>query len=183
MEDLPPGIKPQVPPLHLCGLLLLPVCREDIQEMRRWRNHEEVRSCFVYDKPISEEEQESWYRSYLEKEDDIVWIAREEHSLEKVGSVALYRIDREQKTAEIGRLILAEGMGGRGYGKILLDGALQLGFTALGLEEIRVKVFYDNLPSMHINLSLGFVPCGVEQIGGKYLIQMKRKKDDADELF
>lgn len=165
--------KPQLPEHRREGLVFRMIAAGDIQELRLWRNREQVRSQFVYNRPVNEKEQESWYETYQKKDDDIVWIAGEEKTGRKVGSVALYAIDRSRKTAEIGRLILAEGMEGRGFGRMLLREALRIGFDAFELEEIEVKIFYDNLPSMHINLSLGFIPCGVEEIGGRYLIQMK----------
>ncbi|MFI5346132.1 MAG: GNAT family N-acetyltransferase [Elusimicrobiota bacterium] len=50
------------------GVVLTSVAKEDVEELRLWKN--EARATFFYKKEISQEEQENWYRGYLTRDDD-----------------------------------------------------------------------------------------------------------------
>lgn len=176
-------MKPQDTVIREGDILLRPITEEDIEAIRLWRNREEVRSQFVYDQIISREAQEQWYRSYLDKEDDIVWMAVDAASGEKLGTVSLYDIDAEMHGAEVGRLIVPKENRRRGLGKLLLALAIRYAFEKLGSRTIRLSIFYDNLASMKINLALGFIPCDAVEYGGRYLIQLKLKKEDFHDLY
>lgn len=174
-------MKPSTAEKVVAGFLIRPIEREDIEQLRLWRNQIEIRSQFIDDRQITEEQQRQWYELYLGKEDDIVWIARELSSNQPVGSVSLYDIDYQNKTAEVGRLMVAKESRGRGLGRLLMQHGVQEAF-ALGIQQVYLEIFHDNTVSLQINLSIGFVPCGVREAKGKYLIQLQKKKEDENEL-
>lgn len=164
-------------PLPIGQIGFRTITEEDIEQLRLWRNDPEVRSQFIYDKEISPAEQEKWYHDHQQRKDDIIWIAYDKTTGKNIGTVALYQINKQEKTGEIGRLMTAPQNKGQGLGRILMQYAVDRAFSDFDLQTVRLEIFYDNIPSMRINLSLGFVPCGVHEVDGRFLIHLSKGKD------
>ena len=56
-------------------IVLKPLEQKNIEDLRNLRNKEENRKCFIYQKEITKEEQENWYKKYSEKEEDLMFSA------------------------------------------------------------------------------------------------------------
>lgn len=161
------------------NLILREITKEDIEQIRLWRNREEVRTRFIHDDLITESQQETWYRSYQNKDNDIMWMAIEKSNKKPVGTVSLYDIDRVGKTAEVGRVIVAPEHRRKGLGKRLMESALDYAFIEIGLHMVCLSVFYDNIVPMKIYLDLGFIPYDAVAHKGRYLIFLRKTNPES----
>jgi RimJ/RimL family protein N-acetyltransferase len=72
-----------------------------------------------------------------------------------IGMCALYGIDKEKKSAQVGYWIAKEHWG-KGYGKEALSIALSFGFDELRIRKVYATVSKDNTRSVRLLSSLGF---------------------------
>lgn len=138
-------------------LTLHPISEEDLEYIRIWRNKDNIRLSFINNSIITKESQKNWYDLYRKKENDIMFIIVHNASHKKIGAVALYDINFEDKTAEFGRLMIGDdSFRGHNYGlestKLVIDFAI----TNLKLKEVILYVFKDNTPAIKIYSKAGF---------------------------
>ncbi|WP_454953555.1 GNAT family N-acetyltransferase [Fusobacterium hwasookii] len=139
-------------------ITLKPLKKENIEDLRLLRNKKENRECFIYQKEISEEEQEKWFDKYLEKETDIMFIAYLKENKQPIGYVALYDINLEKKTCEFGRIIVDKTkVLKKGIGFQITKCCCKIGFEKLDMDIIYLEVFSDNIPALKTYLKVGFV--------------------------
>jgi diamine N-acetyltransferase len=131
---------------------------EDLPLTLAWRNLEHIRRWFFNSDLILPDQHAGWFHQYQERDDDFVFIIEEAEShFRPVGQVALYHIDWEAKKAEYGRLMIGDPAArGKGLARSATDLILQIGFQALGLDEIYLEVFSDNEPAIRVYQSSGF---------------------------
>jgi RimJ/RimL family protein N-acetyltransferase len=131
----------------------------DLAMTLAWRNQSHIRRWFVHSDAVTPAQHENWFKQYLDREDDFVFIIEEVGQLSKpVGQVSLYKIDKSKRTAEFGRLMVGDPEAkGKGIAKLATSMVLEFGFSCLDLELIYLEVFKDNHPAIHIYLSVGFV--------------------------
>lgn len=149
--------KPVIPAefLHDEAVHLMPIGVDDLELMRTWRNRDEIRVWFNDGRSIEAQQQQAWYRAYLENPADLMFMVRRTVDAKPVGTIALYRIDLEAKRAEVGRLIVAEGRGeGLGYATLLR--ACRAAFEGLGIETLESEVKSANVAALRINEAVGF---------------------------
>ena len=107
--------------IHHKGITLRPLSHCDIESLRAWRNDPE-NSRYLRKLPlISQEDQEAWFRRYLQEEGSYCFAIVDGKTL--VGSVALY--DVSEGSAEFGRLMIGEKKG-CGYGSRATEAVLRL---------------------------------------------------------
>lgn len=88
-----------------------------------------------------------------------------------VGTIALYEVSPERRTAEWGRFLIAPEARSRGYGRRAL--ALLVEHARLrGLLELRCEVLASNAVALALYRRLGFVEAGRERSGGQSLIHL-----------
>lgn len=75
---------------------------------------------------------------------------------EMIGTIELFRINREKKTATIGRFIINEKSRGKGLGKYALKVLVDKGFKEFGLEELSLRVFDFNEGAIKCYEKVGF---------------------------
>ena len=139
-------------------IILEPLKKEDIEDLRLLRNKKENRECFIYQKEISKEEQEKWFEKYLEKETDIMFVVSLKEDKRPIGYVALYDIDNEKKTCEFGRIIVDKTkVLEKGIGAQITKCCCDIGFEKLGMNMIYLEVFSDNIPALKTYLKVGFI--------------------------
>jgi acetyltransferase, GNAT family len=140
-------------------IVLKPLEQRNIEDLRNLRNKEENRKCFIYQKEITKEEQENWYKKYLEKEEDVMFSAfLKENEEYPVGFAALYDIDKNSKKCEFGRIIVDKSkVTKKGIGYQITKSLCNIGFQDLGLDMIYLEVFSDNIPALKTYLKVGFV--------------------------
>ncbi|MCX7710577.1 MAG: GNAT family N-acetyltransferase [Clostridia bacterium] len=74
-----------------------------------------------------------------------------------IGTIELFRIDREKRSATIGRFLIGEaGNRNRGYGKSALEAMVQKGFLDFELEKLSLNVFDFNHNAIRCYKNAGF---------------------------
>lgn len=133
-----------------------PLSYEDSQLYRVLRNKNNHRKWFIYQDIISEEEQAVWYEHYLSDVSDAMFAIYYQDKF--VGGNAVYHIDNSLKRGEYGRLLLDEGLvGGKGIGKVSTLLACSIAKDLLGLKELYLEVFPDNIPALKTYEYAGFM--------------------------
>ena len=92
---------------------------------------------------------------------------------EEIGSQYFRDIDKEKHTAEYGVYIGREDMLGRGYGREVMELALDHARNEMGMKEIKLRVLESNIRARRLYDSLGFVQYGKDE-GELPVIYMKR---------
>jgi RimJ/RimL family protein N-acetyltransferase len=84
------------------------------------------------------------------------WTAWERSTGAVVGHISL-RIDAEQESGRIGRVLVSPEARGRGYGAEMLKQVLTVAFDELGLETVELGVWAHNTSAVRLYERLGFV--------------------------
>lgn len=138
-------------------LRLRPLKIGDIEKLRQWRNHPEIRKWFISHAEISQEQQLQWYTNYLKKANDYVFIIVEKSSGMDVGTVSLFDIDLAQSQGRGGRLIIGEEQAkGKKYGLMAYRLLIDFGFNVLGVKMFYEEVMETNKPSINLLIKCGF---------------------------
>lgn len=152
---------------------LRPLTEDHIESMRILRNR--CRNSFVYSKEISSEEQARWYQKYLKTENDYVfsvfcggnWI----------GAAALY--DFQGTSVEFGRLMIDHEAAGRhGLGVEVTKCACNIAFQQLGVDEIHLVVYQDNMPAVKTYFNAGFAVQREFAENNQEMFLMERRKEE-----
>lgn len=160
------------------NIILKSLEQKNIEDLRDLRNKEENRKCFIYQKEITKEEQENWYKNYLEKEGDIMFSAfLKENEKYPVGFAALYDIDKNDKKCEFGRIMVNKNkVTKKGIGYQITKCLCEIGFEKLGLNLIYLEVFSDNIPALKTYLKAGFIEKNRYKKENKEIIYMELHK-------
>jgi diamine N-acetyltransferase len=152
-------------------IVIKELTEDHIQLVREWRNQPEIKSFFIYDDDISEEEQIKWYEDYKKDHKDICFIAYVDDM--PIGFVGLY-FDTQFKIAEFGRLMIGEKSAwGKGYGTEITKQACRYAFQQLGIDLICLEVFEDNTRAIKAYESVGFsIKEDRKEERGKYMVTM-----------
>lgn len=84
-------------------------------------------------------------------------------SNEHIGNIKLGPVIAAHKRADLGLMIGAKSMWGKGYGTESIEAVSQYGFDVLGLHKIVAGCYSGNTPSAKAFLKLGFVKEGVQK--------------------
>lgn len=138
------------------GLCLRPLRHDDLEYTLAWRNREGVRQCFLYSELITPQQHLHWFEQYLLKPDDCVLIA-EMQTGGRIGQLALYDIDLQKRTAEVGRFIASPEYAGRGMMRKAIEALFIIAANSLGLETLYLEVLPTNTRALELYRQLGFV--------------------------
>lgn len=139
------------------GVVTLRLIEErDLKMILDWRNRDETRVWFKTSGILSFENHQSWFNRYLDKEDDFFFLV--EADGKPVGQCALYDIDRDEGSAEIGRFIVAPGAEGKGYITRCCNELTQFGVEKLRLPNLFVDVLENNERALKL-----YSRCGYEE--------------------
>lgn len=133
-----------------------PLLQDDIELLRKWRNDA---SETAYLKPIghvTEEMQQSWFKSVQDNPTEMTFAILETQRLKRVvGSLSLYDIEGDR--AQIGKIRIGDREAhGRGIGRIALVMGLKIAFHELGLDTVWATVHQENTPARENDLRIGF---------------------------
>src|SRR5215831_3487205 len=102
-------MKRHIAPLETHGVRLRLLEERDLALTRAWRNQDEIRRWFLTSDPITAEQHQEWFRRYLERDDDFVFVIEETEVLRcAVGQASVYHVDWSKGRAEFGRLMIGE---------------------------------------------------------------------------
>ena len=119
-------------------IILVPFSREHSEKYRIYRNRDDIRGFFFNSEEISYENQEEWYKRYLNDDTQLMFAVIEKTSDEYIGGIGVYDINTQKGEAEVGRIIIDKNIaGGKGYG----TKAHYEGLAAIGPCPIHRKTF------------------------------------------
>ena len=159
------------------NIYIRPINESDIEIIRQWRNQDDVRNNFIDNSIISIEQQKEWYANYLLDETDKMFIIIFK---KPIGCCSLYDIDSKNKKAEFGKLMIGEEKNReKKYAQDAVYRICRYGFNTLGLENIYLSTFEDNIKAVGLYKKLGFKEVGEKlKIDKRKLIYMTLNKFD-----
>lgn len=136
---------------------LRPITKEDTMHIVSWRNSEEVRPYFVYQKPFTKESHEAWLENMIFSGKGYQFIVCDKETDEPVGSTYLRDYDKENNVAEFGIFLSGNKVKGKGIGKEATWLTLKYAFETVGMHKVFCRIFSDNIASQKALFGAGFV--------------------------
>lgn len=118
--------------------------KNDTDNIIRWRNSDEVRNQFIYQKLFTRESHENWIKTMVETGKVVQMIIVLNDGDRPIGSVYVRDIDTEHRKAEYGIFIGEPDCLGKGYGTEAAELMAEYSFEFLGLHKLMLRVYADN---------------------------------------
>ena len=151
------------PVLQTARLLLRELTLADAPGVQRLRGNEEVMQYINRPLTLTLQEAEAWVGIVLEalaSNNGITWcICLKEATAQHVGTIGLWRFDKENHRAEIGYM-LEPGLQGKGLMSEALQAVVDYGFRELQLHSIEAQIDPRNSASAALLKKSGFVQEG-----------------------
>lgn len=128
----------------------------DLPYTLEWRNQENARKWFRYDKLLTLEQHNKWFAEYALKNDDFTFVF--EVDSKPIGQFAIYNLDRVNQRAEVGRILLDPSSQGKGYATEALIGLVQIAEIDLSCNCIWLEVKSENSKAIRVYEACGFTP-------------------------
>jgi len=154
-------------------IYLTAVSKQNIEQLRQWRNNPELRQFFREYREISKETQEKWFEEkVLGDPNQINFEIHDNESGKLIGHCGIFYIKWVYGTGEFGIYIGDNNFRGKGYGKSSLISLVNYGFETLSLHRIFAEV-YSNNDAIKLYKKIGFKQEGILRQhvykNGKYL--------------
>ncbi|HET7036228.1 MAG TPA: GNAT family protein [Thermomicrobiaceae bacterium] len=164
------------PILNIVGdkVALGPLRRDLLPLYQRWINDfSTLRTLAQLPRPMTMEQEESWYDSASAgKDDQFNFTIYERATLRAIGNTALAEVDFRNRTCSFGILIGEEAARGQGCGTEATRLMLDFAFTALGLHNVMLTVYDFNEAGKRAYQKAGFREFGRRRearfMGGTY---------------
>jgi UDP-4-amino-4,6-dideoxy-N-acetyl-beta-L-altrosamine N-acetyltransferase len=157
-------VVPAIADLRLVGkkAVLRRLCRDDAEDVVRWRSQPQVADQ-LFSPPPTLDEHLRWFEATAgsKSRQEFVICARTAAGEVPVGTIGLSLIDARHRRAEYGILLgetLAVGQGLAAEASALL---LTHAFETLDLHRVFLQLFHDNVRALRLYERLGFVTEGV----------------------
>lgn len=169
--------KPHVGPLVSGRVRLRLLEAADLQMTLAWRNKDHIRQWFLHSGVVTASQHEAWFRAYLERDDDFVFVIEETESMRRpIGQVSLYHVDAARGRAEFGRLMIGDpAAAGLGLAKLATEAVVAHAFAACGIDEVYLEVKETNRRALGLYAACGFN----ETRRGDGLVHMARRRAGA----
>ena len=131
--------------------------REDTENIINWRNSDEVRKQFIYQKPFTKESHEKWIETMIETGKVVQMMIVECVMVRPIGSVYVRDIDMEHKKGEYGIFIGDVDYLGKGYGTEAAELMIEYAFEFIGLHKLMLRVYADNERAIKSYEKAGFL--------------------------
>jgi len=136
---------------------LTKVERENIEQLREWRNNPELRKYFREHKELNKDNQINWFESkVLGDPNQYNFEVRNNDNNKLIGHCGLYYINWVSRTAEFGIYIGDMEYREGGYGSDTLRTLINYGFNDLNMNRIWCEV-WDNNAALDVYKHIGFV--------------------------
>jgi RimJ/RimL family protein N-acetyltransferase len=149
-------MKPAHEPYVYGRIRLRLLADDDLPTTLAWRNRDGVREKFKNSDVVAFEQHHGWFVRYKEKSDDLVFIAELAATGNPIGQVAIYAIDSDARTAEIGRFIASPQFAGQGLMKESIEVLMRFAARELLLVSVYLEVFESNERASMLYRKLGF---------------------------
>lgn len=133
----------------------------DLALIATWRSDPAVYEFFYEYLPISARQQRNWYEKQLGNSSEINLVVAKLDGA-PIGTVSIYHIDRRNRKAEWGRLIIGDPeMRSGGYGAEIETLILQYSFEHLNLHKLYCEVLVENENVVAMHKKFGFKEDGI----------------------
>lgn len=147
-------MKMVLPPFSKGNITFKMLLARDLPLTLTWRNNPEVRKWFKNSEKIKPQDHLEWFNSYSKKTDDYVFLA--EVNNKTVGQLAVYNININTKSAEVGRFIASPAIKGTGIMKRVMHEFIHSIFMEFSLNELQLYVYDNNEVAINIYKDIGF---------------------------
>ena len=128
--------------------------KRDVELLRSWRNHPEMRKYLFSHMPVSEVQQAGWYeRTASDSHNQILMV--EDRTGLTVGYVQLSHIDHKNRSVEVGIHLSPEAQG-KGYGRDAFRTLMRFAFREMNMHRVYLQVFDFNSRAIALYEQLGF---------------------------
>ncbi len=138
--------------------MLRPATDQDVEAIRRWRNHPEVRRHFIHTAEITPEQHRDWWKRVSADPGSVVLVYEFDGS--PAGAVIFQDHDRVARTAEWGFFLDVDGLRARGdlfAGWVGLErAAIRYAFDHLGLAVLGGRTLASNVAVLELHRRCGF---------------------------
>lgn len=149
----------------LGGLLLLPLTKNDIEQVRVWRNSERILDTTVSKSKISKEQQIQWFKNLSDKDHYFKILFNDSF----IG-VASLKYDNDINDYDPGIFIGNDDYEGMGLGFSASLLLIIFAFDCLSLGSITARILNSNKPAIRMNKSLGYTLFKEGDEYSKYLL-------------
>jgi RimJ/RimL family protein N-acetyltransferase len=159
-EERGPAVRPLI---NIEGELVAlgPLRRDLMSTYQQWMNHfPTVHNLGTHPRPITPEQEESWYEAATKRQDAADFTMYERASWRPIGNTGLMEINLLHRTAVFGILIGEPDMRGKGYGTEATRLVLDYAFTVLSLHSVHLTTDQHNLAGQRAYRKAGFIECG-----------------------
>ena len=133
----------------------------DLPKMMEWRNKDEIRKWFFDETFLTMEKQKHWYENYLKNDSDLMFIIETKEGI-PIGTIGLQNIDKKNRKAEFGRMMIGEeSYLGKGLASAATKALLNFAFDELNMNKIYLFVRADNLRVIRLYERCNFIHEGV----------------------
>lgn len=138
-----------------------PVQRGHIPFWTRWFNDLQMTgNLAVMPKPMTFEEEETWYERAVSNDSDVSFAIYERATWRPIGNCGLHHPNMTHRTAEVGIAIGEPDARGKGYGTEAMRLLLDYAFTSLGLRNVMLRVYGYNTAAHRSYVKVGFKEIG-----------------------
>lgn len=135
------------------GVQLRSIDKDDIEQIRLWRNQEFVRKNMQFKGPISREQQSKWFQS-LAAEKNCFFIFS--HKNIDIGVVYIKDINSSSEIGEAGVFIGNQDYLNSTIPVQAILGMMDFAFKNIGLLRLKAKINEENQIAIKLNASLGY---------------------------
>lgn len=152
--------------IEISDIILRQLEQGDIEHLRQWRNDDKNNKYLRKIGYITPEQQNKWYNSYLENDNEIAFAIVENKNLNRiVGSCSLYNFIDNQ--VEFGKILIGDiEAHGRGIGLIVTKAVVDFAFNKLNINKVVLECYEHNIPAQKIYTKAGFNPTGKNRDDG-----------------
>lgn len=130
---------------------------EDINYIMIWRNNNEIRKWFFNSNTVTYEEQIMWYKSYINNQNEIMFIIDDKYQQIPIGTISITNINWDNSTGHIGRIMIGNfKVRGKGIGKESIESVSNFAFITLGLKKLYAEIYKDNISSIQSFKKAGY---------------------------
>jgi len=130
----------------------------DVEQIRLWRNQDDIRKWFKDSRLIETQQQKAWYEGYKSRETDYLYIVEmRDLDRQSVGQLGINNIDWQAGSAEYGRLLAGDQLTRR-KGIFYEASCLLLQYwkDTYGIVDYLLEVKTDNVRAISLYNQLGF---------------------------
>ena len=140
-------------------LCLRPLRKDDIEQLRIWRNNQVLSGYLTPIEYITPKMQLKWFEKYLLDDNSYFFVIEDLEIESIIGTVALY--DLKADVASIGKIVIGNtSLQGKGLGYSAFVMSMLIGCRFLGINEYNLNVCKENEAAYHLYKRIGFKECG-----------------------